>query len=104
MENQEQHTAQPHEGAHPSPAKYIQIAIALTLITVFEVAIYYVEALEDAFVAIFLSLSAVKFLLVAMFYMHLKFDARLFSTLFVFGLVLGMGVILALLALFSIIV
>ncbi len=104
MEEQEHHAAQPHESSHPSPAKYIQIATVLTLITIFEVAIYYVEALESAFLVIFIVLSAVKFLLVAMFYMHLKFDARLFSNLFIGGLILAGFIMLALLLLFSIIV
>ena len=102
MENHEQHEAQQHGAAHPSPAKYIQIAVWLTLITLFEVLIYYVEAVADYFVAIFLILSALKFLLVAMFYMHLKFDDRLFSGLFIFGLVLATGILLALMALFAV--
>lgn len=104
MAEQEQHPAQQHEQGHPSPAKYILIAVYLTLITVFEVLIYYVEALEDFFVAIFLGLSALKFYFVAMFYMHLKFDAKLFQNLFIFGLVLATFIMVALLLLFSIIV
>ena len=104
MEEQEQHAAEPHESSHPSPAKYIQIATVLTLITAFEVAIYYVEALRPAFLVIFIGLSAVKFLIVAMFYMHLKFDARIFTNLFIGGLVLAGFIMAALLLLFSIIV
>ena len=104
MEEQEQHAAESHESSHPSPAKYIQIVTALTLITAFEVAIYYVEALRPAFLVIFIGLSAVKFLIVAMFYMHLKFDARIFTNLFIGGLVLAGFIMAALLLLFSIIV
>ena len=74
MAEQEHHGAQSHEQEHPSPAKYILIATYLTLITIFEVAIYYVTALEDYFLWIFLVLSALKFYYVAMFYMHLKFE------------------------------
>ena len=104
MAEQEQHTATPHESAHPSPAKYILIAVYLTLITIFEVLIYYVEALEDYFLWIFLVLSALKFYYVAMFYMHLKFDAKIFKNLFIFGMVLATFIMFALLLLFSIIV
>lgn len=104
MAEQEQHGAAPHESAHPSPAKYILIATYLTLITIFEVLIYYVEALQDYFLWIFLVLSALKFYYVAMFYMHLKFDAKIFKNLFIFGLVLATFILLALLLLFSIII
>ncbi len=104
MAEQELHPAQAHESAHPSPAKYILIATYLTLITIFEVLIYYVDALQDYFLWIFLVLSAVKFYYVAMFYMHLKFDARIFKTLFIFGLVLATFIMAALLLLFSIII
>ncbi len=48
-----------------------------------------------------LTLSAVKFGLVAMFYMHLKFDHRLFSWLFVVPMIIAAFVILALLKLFG---
>ncbi|MCY4623849.1 MAG: cytochrome C oxidase subunit IV family protein [Chloroflexi bacterium] len=104
MAEQEQHGAVPHESAHPSPAKYILIATYLTLITIFEVLIYYVDALQDYFLWIFLVLSAVKFYYVAMFYMHLKFDAGIFKVLFTFGLVLATFLMILLLLLFSIII
>jgi cytochrome c oxidase subunit 4 len=98
MEHQVQHT-QTHEAAHPTPAKYIQIAVILTVITAIEVAIYYVEGLRGLLVPILLVLSVTKFALVVMFYMHLRFDARLFSTLFVGGLLLGAAVLIALMTL-----
>lgn len=104
MAEHEQPGAQSHEQEHPSPAKYILIATYLTLITVFEVAIYYVEALRDWFLWIFLVLSALKFYYVAMFYMHLKFDAQIFKSLFIFGLVLATFILFALLLLFAIII
>ena len=104
MAEQEQHAAHPHESEHPSPAKYILIATYLTLITIFEVLIYYVDALQDYFLWIFLALSALKFYYVAMFYMHLKFDATIFKNLFIFGLVLATFILFALLLLFAIII
>ena len=103
MENNEQAPVEHHDSDHPSPAKYIQIAVILTLITAFEVAIYYVDAISNgAFIAIFLSMSAVKFLIVAMFYMHLKFDNRVFTWLFIAGLVLATGILITLGVLFRI--
>ena len=45
-------------------------------------------------------LSTVKFAMVAMFYMHLRYDSRLFSSLFVGGLALAFSVVFALIGLF----
>ncbi|MDA0988613.1 MAG: cytochrome C oxidase subunit IV family protein [Chloroflexi bacterium] len=89
------------KAAHPTPLTYVKIAANLGAITAFEVGIFYVEAIEDALIPIFIVLSAVKFVLVAMFYMHLKFDERLFSWLFGGGLLLATFVILSLMALFG---
>ena len=44
---------------------------------------------------------AAKFALVAMFYMHLKQDHKLFSGVFVFPIIIAAAVILSLLVLFS---
>ena len=87
--------------AHPTPRTYAKIAAILGVITAVEVGIFYIEAIKDLLVPIFIVLSAVKFALVAMFYMHLKFDERLFSVLFVGGLILASIVILALMTLFG---
>ena len=43
-----------------------------------------------------------KFALVVMFYMHLKYDSRFFSTVFVGGLVLAIAVVVAVMALFQV--
>ncbi len=80
--------------AHPGPVEYIKIGSILAVITAVEVGIYYVEAIEDALVPILIVLSALKFSLVVMWFMHLKFDSRLFSWLLVGGLVL-IGMLLA---------
>ena len=92
-----------HDSDHPSPAKYIQIAVILTLITAFEVAIYYVDAISnEAFIAIFIGMSVVKFIIVAMYYMHLKFDHRIFTWLLLVGLILAMFAVITLGTLFRI--
>ncbi|MBI3954401.1 MAG: cytochrome C oxidase subunit IV family protein [Chloroflexi bacterium] len=95
------HRPEAHERPHPTAMTYIAVASVLTVVTVLEVAIYYIEALRPALVPLLLLLSATKFALVVMFYMHLKFDHKLFSALFVGGLWLAIGVIVALLALFQ---
>jgi cytochrome c oxidase subunit 4 len=85
------------EHAHPSNFFYIAIAIALAIITSVEVAVYYVQALRPLLVPILLALSAVKFALVAAFFMHLKFDSKLFAYLFGGGLTLAATVVIAVL-------
>ncbi len=93
------HTAQ---HAHPSAKKYLGIAIVLTVITVIEVAVFYIPSLKPVLVPVLLSLSTLKFALVAMFYMHLKFDPPLYSWVFVVPMVFATAIILALLALFGV--
>jgi cytochrome c oxidase subunit IV len=104
MQDPEQHAAHgavAMERPHPTPSKYVFIAIVLTAVTIVEVGVYYVDALRSAFLLIFLALSAVKFALVAMFYMHLRFDNRLFSVLFFGGLALAALIAIALMGLFG---
>ena len=95
-----QHGATEH--AHPGAKEYLGIAIVLTVITAIEVAIFYIPSLKALLVPILLSLSAIKFAIVAMWYMHLKFDAKLFSWLFVTPMALAAFVIIMLLRLFGV--
>ena len=74
--------------AHPGPLEYIKIGSILAVITAIEVGIYYIEAIEDVLVPILIVLSALKFSLVVLWFMHLRFDNQLFSWLLVGGLVL----------------
>jgi len=93
--------AKSKEHAHPGAKEYLAIATVLTVLTAIEVAVFYVPSMKPMLVPTLLTLSAVKFALVAMFYMHLKFDHRLFSWLFVLPMILATLVILALLKLFG---
>jgi cytochrome c oxidase subunit 4 len=86
---------------HPTAKKYVGIAIILTIITVIEVAVFYVPALKQFLAAILLTLSAFKFALVAMFYMHLKFDHKMYSWVFVVPMVFIAAICLGLLAMFA---
>jgi cytochrome c oxidase subunit 4 len=97
------HAAGGHEAAHahPTAKTYLGIAVVLTIITVIEVAVFYVEALHPFLAPILLTLSALKFGIVAMWYMHLKFDPRLYSWVFVVPMVFAAGIILALIVLLS---
>lgn len=85
--------------AHPSPAKYVGVALFLAIVTGIEVGIYYIEMPDRLFVAILMGLAFIKFAMVAAYFMHLKFDQRLLRRLFVTGIVLA-GVVYAI-ALFT---
>ena len=90
------------EAAHPTPFTYVKVAFTLAALTGVEVGVFYVDALEPAFLPIFILLSIAKFALVVMFYMHLKFDSRLFSWIFVGGLLLAITVTVVLMSLFQV--
>ena len=100
--------AHAHEHEHPTPKTYAKIAAVLCVITAIEFLLFpaspvgkHLLFLGDWFVPILLVLSAIKFALVAMFYMHLKFDSPVFSRLLVGGLFIGAGVLVSLLVLFT---
>jgi cytochrome c oxidase subunit 4 len=87
---------------HPTWKQYRWVALWLTLITVVEVWIYYTSfATTSLFVPVLLLLSATKFVIVVMFYMHLKYDHKLFRALFTGPLVIAVCTLLAFFALFS---
>ena len=83
----------PEEGGtthdHPSELEYIKVALVLAAITLAEVLIYYVEQLEGLLVPLLIVFSTVKFALVVLWFMHLRFDSRLFRRLFVTGMLLA---------------
>ena len=80
---------------HPNARRYVEIALILAVLTAIEVAVYYQPSLSKALIPILLTLSAIKFALVVLWYMHLKFDNRLFSMLFSLGLVVGGSIVIA---------
>lgn len=94
--------AQEH-GRHPSLKQYVVVATALFLITLVEFFIIWPNRLLTGIplVVVLIGLSAIKFGIVIMFYMHLKFDAKLFSYIFLGGLALAFMVGIALLGLFG---
>jgi cytochrome c oxidase subunit IV len=94
-----------HEHAHPTPGTYFKVAVVLFVLTALEVIAYEIARRPTApmhgmvtpiVVPILLVLSAAKFALVAMFYMHLKQDSKLFSNLFVFPIIIAAVVIVSL--------
>jgi cytochrome c oxidase subunit 4 len=92
-----------HDEAHEdhwSDLSYIKLAIALAAITAIEVAIsYMVDDLGPFFLPLLLGLMLIKFFSVVLFFMHLKFDNRLFSLMFYLGL--GLAVVVYTVTLFA---
>jgi cytochrome c oxidase subunit IV len=91
------------EHAHPTAWTYIKVGIILTLITVVEVWAYYIPEFvaSRAFVPALLIMSAAKFVIVVAFYMHLKYEHKLFRALFTGPLLIAFVTIVALLILFG---
>jgi cytochrome c oxidase subunit 4 len=96
------HAAAHDAHAHPTWKQYKWVALILTAITVAEVWIYYTPFTQSKlFVPTLLILSAVKFAIVVLFYMHLKYDARLFRALFTGPLIIAVVTIISLMFLFG---
>jgi cytochrome c oxidase subunit 4 len=81
-----------HAHGHPSELEYVKIAAVLAAITLAEVLVYYVRSLGGWLPLILIVLSAVKFSMVVLWFMHLRFDSRLFRRLFVTGILLALFV------------
>src|SRR3989449_11658218 len=90
----------PKEQAHPTAETYLRVAAILVVLTVLEVGVFYVPAFHPVLVPTLLVLSACKFALVVLFYMHLKMDSQFFAFLFGAPLTLAAVVMVALLFLF----
>ncbi|HYB71376.1 MAG TPA: cytochrome C oxidase subunit IV family protein [Candidatus Bathyarchaeia archaeon] len=99
-----QATAAAHatEGGHATVRTYINVAIALAVITAVEVASLYIPGIPSGLlVSSLLLMSAVKFFLVVGFFMHLRYDHPILRALFVGPLIIAILIILAVMALFS---
>lgn len=94
---------QMHHGEEHPPSsirQYVMTGLVLTVITVVELFLSYSSLPHGLLVTLLIALSAVKFVIVVAIFMHLKFEDRLLTRLFLFGLVLATCIMLALLALF----
>ena len=81
-------------------AGYVRIALILAVITALEVSTYYVD-FGPLFMPSLMIMMVVKFFMVATYFMHLKFDNKIFSWMFYTGLFLAIGVYVTALATFK---
>lgn len=92
---------------HPTDGDYVKIALILGAITALEVGTYFWKDIfgsEPSTTALVLSLFPMmiaKFIIVAGYFMHLKYDNPMFKRVFVFGLVLAALVYVAAMATFQ---
>jgi cytochrome c oxidase subunit 4 len=81
---------------------YVQIAMLLAVITGIEIVCVYLPFAKWLIVTTLVVLSAVKFLFVIFYFMHLRWDKPFCTILFFIGLILAGGTAWALLQLFSV--
>jgi cytochrome c oxidase subunit 4 len=90
--------AEAHAEKHPGVWEYTQIGLILFVITAIEVGIYYLDMSHNLLVTFLIGLSLIKFSLVVLWFMHLKFDSRVFTTMFVGGLLTALSVFIVVIA------
>jgi cytochrome c oxidase subunit 4 len=77
---------------------YFGVFIILAVLTLVEIGVTYLPLPR---IPILVPLALLKAALVAMYYMHLRFDRRIFTTLFAFGILIGVGLLISLTILFG---
>jgi cytochrome c oxidase subunit 4 len=85
--------------SHPTterPVNYLGIFIILAVLTLVETLASYLQQAAIKF-PVLIALSLVKAVLVSLYFMHLKFDSRIFSYLFIAGCLLSIPLILVML-------
>lgn len=87
---EQSHDGHDDHGGHPSEATYVKIALILAAITAVEVGLFYKSLSSTAANnALLMVLAAAKFVIVAAYFMHLKFDNKILRRLFTTGFVLA---------------
>jgi cytochrome c oxidase subunit 4 len=84
------------ESGHADVATYVKVAAILTVITALEFAVIYIRALTPILIPLLLVMSAAKFALVVLFFMHLRYESRALSAVFFGPLVIAIGFVVAL--------
>lgn len=86
--------ATPRVHAHPGPRQYVLVAVVLAVITAAEVAASYLDGdmNSNLLIALLGIMAAMKFFLVAAWFMHMKVDQPFFRRIFVVGMI-GAGVV-----------
>ena len=89
LEQQEVELPAEHAGSHaghPSAKEYVRIAVILFVLTGLEIAASYAGVSSGILIPTLWVLAIVKFALVVLWFMHLRFDDRRYARFFVMGL------------------
>jgi cytochrome c oxidase subunit IV len=78
---------------------FVQLAMILAIITGLELLVIYMPLANWIIITLLMAMSAVKFIAVIWIFMHLKWDKRFLTVLFVIGMIVGGGTLWALLLL-----
>lgn len=97
-----EHAGSAAEHAHPGARTYVNVAIVLAFMTAIEVAIYYLNMPHGLLIGLLFFFMINKFALVALYFMHLKFDSRIFTRLMMTGIILAVTVYVIVLLTFGI--
>lgn len=89
-----------HEPHVPSDAYFIRVALILAAFTALETSTYWLN-LGSFATPLLLILMTIKFFMIILIFMHLKFDNKLFSVMFYIGLGLALFVYTVALATFQ---
>lgn len=92
---------------HPSDAQYWKIGAILAVITLAEVGTYFItddpysHDLAPLLIGSLIFMMVAKFVTIVAYFMHVKFDNKIFRNVFVAGMVLAVGVYLVVLTAFA---
>ena len=93
----------PEDIEHPGPRQYVVVALVLAVLTAIEVALFYMDFVPQGIVVLSLMvLMFLKFGIVALWFMHLRFDSRIYRRLFITGIILAIAVFLIVLLTFGV--
>ena len=96
-------TLPPEDVHHPGPRQYVMVALVLAVLTGIEVALFYMEFVpQPVVIGSLMILMVLKFAIVALWFMHLRFDSRIFRRLFITGIILAITVFMIVLLTFGV--
>ena len=96
-----------HDEHHPSDAQYWKIGAILAVITLAEVGTYFItddpysHDLAPLLIGSLIFMMVAKFATILAYFMHVKFDNKIFRWIFVSGLILAVAVYLVVLTTFT---
>ena len=92
LEAGEDHGDHAEVHAHATPGQYVFIGVVLGVLTAIEIWLSYSDLNHTPQTLLLVGLMVLKFALVVMYFMHLRFEKPVFRRLFVTGLVLAVSV------------